>query len=154
MGYRVDVLNAVALDSKENLEKLVALYKMNPLVQQYDAFSRFWEFDKLTAFTKDVFILHSLCQDIKWYSGYDDVKCIEHMQYLCEVLSRENEEFVYSFKHISIPEDADDVGVSVERDRSANYRGTTTPEIDEREETLTIELDTLFHVSYNITTNF
>lgn len=155
MGYRVDVLNAVALDSKENLEKLVALYKMNPLVQKHDAFNRFWEFDKLTAVLgQEVYILHSLCQDIKWYSGFDDVKCIEHMLYLCEVLSRENDDFVFTYKHIGIPEDADDVGVSVAHECSTLYQSTVTDDAHEREEHLANELDFLFHINYSITTNF
>jgi len=78
MGYRSDVVIAFAFKKKEQIDEVMAIYRMHPFVQAYELEEQ-WkihDWDGCWGLTLHV-------EDVKWYPTFDDVQGLEHM--LCVV---------------------------------------------------------------------
>jgi hypothetical protein len=102
MGYRSDVLLAVAFDSKEERDEVWAVYCMNPNVQQHNL-AEAWE----THDGDECFMLWYQATDVKWYESYEDVQGFEHMLELVEKFGEERD-FNYAGCKLRIGENTDD----------------------------------------------
>jgi hypothetical protein len=74
MGYRSDVVIAFAFKKKEQIDEVMAIYRMHPFVQAH-ALEEHWkihDWDGCWGLT-----FHA--EDVKWYPTYDDVQGFEHM---------------------------------------------------------------------------
>ena len=74
MGYRSDVLIAVAFKDKAQRDEVLAVYAMHPLVQKHNLTEEWTRYDK-----GDYPVLWYSAECVKWYEGYEDVQGIEHL---------------------------------------------------------------------------
>jgi len=74
MGYRSDVLIAVAFKDKAHQDEVWAVYCMDPRVQKHDLTGVWKNYDE-----GDYPVLWYQANYVKWYDSYGDVKGIEHM---------------------------------------------------------------------------
>jgi len=74
MGYRSDVVIAFAFDTKEQIEEVLAIYRMHTFVQQHDL-EKLWSVHDWG----DCWGLTYSADYVKWYETYEDVQGIEHM---------------------------------------------------------------------------
>jgi hypothetical protein len=104
MGYYSDVLLAVAFDTKEQLEEVLAVYCLNPKVQEHDL-AKYWE-KKLDG---DYPVLWYYNNGIKWYESYEDVQALEELFTLAETFEEERKlAFNYAWVKLRIGEEDDD----------------------------------------------
>ena len=73
MGYRSDVLIAVAFKSEADMKEVLAVYAMDPRVQQYNLLEA-WN-----VHGGDYPVLWYENNYVKWYDSYEDVQGIEHL---------------------------------------------------------------------------
>ena len=107
MGYRSNVHIAVAFDNADTLREVMAVYAMNPLVQECNT-AIDWEIKNDT-------ILYFSAEDSKWYEGYEDVQAYEHMLSVAEMFHKERGiEVAYYF--VRIGEDIDDIEIKQQDD--------------------------------------
>ena len=99
MGYRSDVGIVVAFKTREDMEKVIATYKMNPDVQRLDLFAEWSIYEG-----REVCFLQYKNTDIKWYDDYDDVMGIRHLTKLTESLG-EAQDMPYAWKELNVGED-------------------------------------------------
>lgn len=74
MGYRSDVLIAVAFRNKEDRDEVWAVYCMDPRVQKHNLAGAWKNHDE-----GDYPVLWYEDTDVKWYDNYEDVQGIEHL---------------------------------------------------------------------------
>ena len=112
MGYRSDVGIIVAFETREDMEKVIATYKMNPDVQRLDLFAEWSIYHREKSPPQDwgknelceVFFLQYKNTDIKWYDDYDDVKAIRYLMELVESFGEE-QDMTYAWKELNVGED-------------------------------------------------
>ena len=122
MGYRSDVGIAVAFDNERSLQEVQALYAMDSTVQA-EGLGDFvgsgqstnmlqWECHVYrNTVDSDVFILTINLSGVKYYPSYPTTKAIEYMHDLCQMLARENPDFVYAYKSIEVGEEVEDTTI-------------------------------------------
>jgi hypothetical protein len=75
MGYHSDIAIAFAFKTREQIDEVLAVYQMHPLVQKHDL-TKCWkvhDWDGMWGLTHQ--------QDsVEWYDSYEDVQGLEHMQ--------------------------------------------------------------------------
>jgi hypothetical protein len=104
MGYRSDVLLAVAFETKEQLEEVWAVYCLNPKVQEHNL-AEAWE-KKLDG---DYPVLWYYANDVKWYDSYEDVMAVEAIFTLAETFKTERgDAFDYAWVKLRIGEEDGD----------------------------------------------
>ena len=99
MGYRSDVGIVVAFKTREDMEKVIATYKMNPDVQRLDLFAEWSIYEG-----RGVCFLQYKNEHVKWYDDYEDVVGIRHLTKLAESLG-EAQDMPYAWKELNVGED-------------------------------------------------
>jgi hypothetical protein len=85
MGYRSNVLLAVAVSSPQQADELMAVYAMHPSVQTFDL-AKNWQ-RKTVGKLCTVLIFAE--DHVKWYESYEDVQGYEHMLTLAKTFADE-----------------------------------------------------------------
>jgi len=101
MGYRSDVLIAVAFKDNAHRDEVLAVYRMNPLVQQHDL-SAVW-----TTHDGAYPVLWYYEESTKWYDSFEDVQGIEHLLNVVSDFAEERK-LHYAAVHYRIGEDIND----------------------------------------------
>ena len=99
MGYRSDVGIIVAFKTREDMEKVIATYKMDVDVQRLDLFAEWSIYEG-----REVCFLQYRNEHVKWYDDYDDVMGIRHLTKLTESLG-EAQDMPYAWKELNVGED-------------------------------------------------
>ena len=106
MGYRSDVVIAVAMGSKKDLDELMAVYALNIFVQKENLIPS-WEIGEY----EDAWVAMYTAEQVKWYDSYDDVKGFEALTKLAETFWAERN-VPYAYRFIRIGEEANDIEIS------------------------------------------
>jgi len=99
MGYRSDVGIVVAFKTREDMEKVIATYKMNPDVQRLDLFAEWSIYEG-----RGVCFLQYKNEHVKWYDDYEDVVGIRYLTKLVESFGEE-QDMTYAWKELNVGED-------------------------------------------------
>jgi hypothetical protein len=99
MGYRSDVGIVVAFKTREDMEKVIAIYKMDVDVQRLDLFAEWSIYEG-----KDVYFLQYKNEHVKWYDDYEDVVGIRNLPKLAESFG-EAQDIPYAWKELNVGED-------------------------------------------------
>jgi hypothetical protein len=124
MGYRSDVIIAYVFKTKEQLDEVMAIYRMHPFVQTLDL-AKEWEvhdWDGTWGLTYQV-------EGTKWYDIYEDVQGYEHMFDLVQQFVEERDMFLYAYRKIRLGEDDADTEYC---DDSNDPDGELVGELSER----------------------
>jgi len=84
MGYRSDVLIAVAFKDKEQRDEVWAVYCMDPRVQEHNLTGAWKNYDE-GAYP----VLWYEADYVKWYENYGDVEGIEHLIEVASTFAQE-----------------------------------------------------------------
>lgn len=104
MGHRSDVVLAYVFKHKEQIDEVMAIYRMHPLVQAHDL-AKDWEvhdWNGMWGLTYQV-------EGTKWYDTYDDVQGYEHMFDVVQQFVEERDVFLYAYRKLRIGEDDTDI---------------------------------------------
>ena len=104
MGYRSDVVIAYVFKHKEQIDEVMAIYRMHPLVQAHDL-AKDWEvhdWNGMWGLTYQV-------EGTKWYDTYDDVQGYEHMFDVVQQFVEERDVFLYAYRKIRVGEEDQDI---------------------------------------------
>ena len=104
MGYISDVVLAYVFKHKEQIDEVMAIYQMHPLVQKYDL-AKEWEVHDWNG----RWGLTYCATATKWYDNYEDVQGFEHMFDVVQKFVEERDVFLYSYRKIRIGEDDTDI---------------------------------------------
>jgi hypothetical protein len=88
MGYRSDVAFMAVFLNAEQHDEVMAIYRMDKRVQEYDLANKWRRVDRDDS---DEVILIYEDGDVKWYDHYDDVQGVEYLQELLETFVDERE---------------------------------------------------------------
>ena len=99
MGYYSEVGIVVAFKTREDMEKVIATYKMDPDVQRLDLFAEWSIYEG-----RGVCFLQYKNTYIKWYDDHEDVVGIRHLTKLTESLG-EAQDMPYAWKELNVGED-------------------------------------------------
>ena len=99
MGYRSDVGIIVAFKTREDMEKVIATYKMDVDVQRLDLFAEWSIYEG-----RDVCFLQYRNEHVKWYDDYEDVVGIRNLPKLAESFG-EAQDIPYAWKELNVGED-------------------------------------------------
>ena len=99
MGYRSDVGIIVAFETREDMEKVIAIYKMDVDVQRLDLFAEWSIYEG-----RDVCFLQYRNEHVKWYDDYEDVVGIRNLPKLAESFG-ETQGIPYAWKELNVGED-------------------------------------------------
>lgn len=127
MGYRSDVVYAFAFKTREQIEEVLAIYQMHPMVQKH-RLAEVWQIHEWDA----CWGLTYHAESVKWYDGYEDVIGINHMKNVVDDFVEQRGEdvgpidndgkqevvvaFPYAYRMLRIGEDDTDI----ENDSSSN----------------------------------
>jgi hypothetical protein len=106
MGYRSDILIAVAFKTKTQRDEIWAVYCMDPRVQEHNLAAQ-WKHTDDDAFTP---IAYYEANNVKWYDNYEDVQGIEHLLALVEEFN-ENRQMPFAYIKYRIGEELTDTEV-------------------------------------------
>ena len=106
MGYRSDVVIAVAMGSKKDLDELMAVYALNIFVQKENLMPE-WEIGEY----ENAWVAMYKAEQVKWYEYYDDVKGFEALTKLAETFWAERN-VPYAYRFIRIGEEDNDIEIS------------------------------------------
>ena len=115
MGYRSDILIAVAFKTKTQFDEVWAVYCMDPMVQKHNLAEQWTRSDK-DEHTPIIFYYE---EGVKWYENYEDVIGIERMLTLVEEFY-ENRELPYAYIRYRIGEDVQDTEVEENHEGDAD----------------------------------
>ena len=105
MGYRSEVLLAIAFENTEQMEEVWAIYCLDPKVQATDV-SNHWSRN-----TEGKYPTMAYYTDYaKWYDDYEDVQAFEHMRTVAETFV-ESRKFNYAWIKYRIGEENNDIEV-------------------------------------------
>jgi hypothetical protein len=99
MGYRSDVGIVVAFKTREDMEKVIAIYKMDVDVQRLDLFAEWSIYEG-----RGVCFLQYKNEHVKWYDDYEDVVGIRNLPKLAESFG-EAQDIPYAWKELNVGED-------------------------------------------------
>jgi hypothetical protein len=99
MGYRSDVGIVVAFKTREDMEKVIAIYKMDVDVQRLDLFAEWSIYEG-----RGVCFLQYKNEHVKWYDDYEDVVSIRNLPKLAESFG-EAQDIPYAWKELNVGED-------------------------------------------------
>ncbi len=106
MGYRSDVVIAVAMGSKKDLDELMAVYALNIFVQKENLMPE-WKIGEY----EDAWVAMYTAECVKWYNTYDDIKGFEALTKLAETFWAERN-VPYAYRFIRIGEEPSDIEIS------------------------------------------
>ena len=122
MGYRSDVGIIVAFKTRLDMEKVIAIYKMDVDVQRLDLFAEWSIYEG-----KEVCFLQYRNEHVKWYDDYEDVVGIRNLPKLAESFG-ETQNIPYAWKELNVGED----GAIHENSGSSSVGlSSSTPELEE-----------------------
>lgn len=120
MGYLSDVTIAFAFKHKEQVDDVLAIYRMNHKVQKYNVGDAWQVHD-----WNDMWGLTYQAERVKWYDDYEDVAAVEHMLHVVQTFATERVDvsmetdpdgkqtivhlFPYAYAKIRIGEDVKDI---------------------------------------------
>ena len=99
MGYRSDVGIIVAFKTRLDMEKVIAIYKMDVDVQRLDLFAEWSIYEG-----RGVYFLQYKNEYVKWYDDYEDVVGIRNLPKLAESFG-EAQDIPYAWKELNVGED-------------------------------------------------
>ena len=99
MGYRSDVGIIVAFKTRLDMEKVIAIYKMDVDVQRLDLFAEWAIYEG-----RGVYFLQYKNEHVKWYDDYEDVVGIRNLPKLAESFG-ETQNIPYAWKELNVGED-------------------------------------------------
>lgn len=106
MGYRSDVAIAVAFNTREQMEEVLAVYRIDPRVQKHNVMKE-W---KLCPDHEPPYMVYAQ-NAVKWYDSYEDVKAFEHIINVCESFAAVRG-FEYLYRLVRIGEEQSDIDVA------------------------------------------
>ena len=106
MGYRSDVLIAIAFSSVEHRDEVWAVYCIDPRVQHYKLARAWKNFDRGPY---PALWFHD--EDVKWYDSYDDVQAVEYMMGLVSEFAQERG-LPYAYVYYRLGEELTDLEVT------------------------------------------
>lgn len=115
MGYRSDVLIAVAFKNKAEMEEVMAVYAMDPRVQEDDLVN-LWKLHDTDTFP----MLYYKDEGIKWYADYNHVQGMEHLAELIDKFGEERD-MQYATIAYRIGEEPDDLEINEQHNDSTGY---------------------------------
>ncbi len=136
MGYTSDVVIAFAFNSKEQIDEVMAIYRMHKFVQEHDL-AKEWQVHDWNG----VWGLTYSSADVKWYESYEDVQGFEHMENVVVDFAENRDGFEYAYRKLRIGEDDADI--------EENHHGH-----QEDNSTLSDELWDRMSLTREINTNF
>ena len=104
MGYRSDVVLMAVFANAEQHDEVMAVYRMDANVQEYDL-EKAWR--RVDMNGGEVIRIYE-GNDVKWYQDYTDVMGLEYMSELLDTF-HENRGFDYAWGNARIGEDTDDI---------------------------------------------
>ena len=107
MGYRSDVVIAVAFAEKQHLDEVMAVYALNMYVQKHDLLSS-WEIGEYD----DAWVAMYTCEVVKWYDTYEDVTGFNALTKLAKKFWEERS-IPYAYRFVRIGEEDADVEIDV-----------------------------------------
>ena len=122
MGYRSDVGIIVAFETREDMEKVIATYKMDVDVQRLDLFAEWSIYEG-----KEVCFLQYRNEHVKWYDDYEDVVGIRNLPKLAESFG-ETQGIPYAWKELNVGEDG---AIHENSGSSCVGLSSSTPELEE-----------------------
>ena len=102
MGYRSDVVLAVAFETQEQMEEVLAVYAMDPLVQKHDIMEE-WIIQRDPSP-----IMAYLAEGVKWYERYEDVQAVSCIDQVAGQFASKRG-FNYGLYYLRFGEDINDV---------------------------------------------
>lgn len=120
MGYRSDILIAVAFKTKTQRDEIWAVYCMDPRVQERNLAAQ-WKHTDDGKFTP---IAYYYAEHVKWYDNYEDVQGIERLLALVEEFN-EQRQLPYAYIKYRIGEELTDTEVETHSadDHESNLMG-------------------------------
>ena len=107
MGYRSEVLLAVAFKDKAHRDEVLAVYAMHPFVQKYDLLKKWKHHDNEVEGT---YCLWFSADCVKWYETYEDVQGYEWMSQVVADFA-DQRGFPYAWIKYRLGENYDDTEV-------------------------------------------
>lgn len=119
MGYRSDIVIAFVFKTKDQVEEVMAIYRMHNFVQQHDL-EKLWTIHDW----EDCWGLTYTADNVKWYESYEDVRGLEHMKHVVQTFAEERVDvgetdqdgkqevlhlFPYAYRMMRLGENLDDV---------------------------------------------
>ena len=114
MGYRSDVVIAVAMQSEEDMRELMSVYALNMHVQKHNLLSE-WTVGVMNGIW--VALFHQ--EDVKWYDTYPDVQGFEAIMPLVRSFAEERG-MKYAYRHIRVGEEIDDVEIDCDENEGVS----------------------------------
>ena len=118
MGYRSDVAIAVAFRTREQMEEVLAVYRMHPKVQEHNVMDK-WKINTDMIDGDPPYMLFQ-GEDVKWYPNYEDVQAFEHIGVVCNEFADERG-FGFAFRLVRIGEEDSDIVVDDNYARSDDH---------------------------------
>jgi len=113
MGYRSDVCLMAVLDSKEQAEEVIAVYRMNKNVQKHNL----WKEWRRVDMDDGVVVLICEAEAVKFDDAYEDVQGLMHMEELLQDFAdHRGEDFRFAWGKARIGEDVEDTEYDVSPD--------------------------------------
>ena len=106
MGYRSDILIAIAFKTKTQRDEVWAVYCMDKRVQDHNLAEQ-WKLSDADAHTP---IMYFYEEGVKWYESYAEVQGIEHMQEVAEQFEY-NRKLPFAWLKYRVGEDLKDTEV-------------------------------------------
>lgn len=167
MGYRSDVRFVVAVPSEVGRNELMALYSMNPLVQECNMAEQ-WIPKEVNVKDRTkyvdapkhdphnhvreypVYLLVYEDNEVKWYADYTDVKAVMHMMEVIKMLGEsEDSKFCYAYRFLRVGEEIadieDEVGGSQE-DEAGWYDETSEAMVDLLESSMFVHREIILDI--------
>ena len=117
MGYRSDGIIVVAFESLEDMKEVLAVYRLDPRVQELNPFPNDidddsddnwtfhdWALDSDTT----CFIMRLDYFGWKFYNEYEDIQAYLHIATVCKQFANERENFSYAYRFVRGGEEHDD----------------------------------------------
>ncbi len=105
MGYYSDVCVCVAVRNKDDAERLLAIYRLDPIVGKTGAESKL----KTHTFPNGAVMIYYYDKAVKWYTDYEDVRAITHLVDTAMLLEEGPEPLVYASVSVIVGEDVNDM---------------------------------------------
>ena len=115
MGYLSDIVIAVAFDTREQMEEVLAVYRIDPRVQKHDIMKS-W---KLCLDGIPPYMVYAQT-NVKWYYTNEAVAAVEHIINVCEQFGLARE-FDYLYRIVRIGEDQSDITVKESGNDPGHY---------------------------------
>jgi hypothetical protein len=118
MGYRSHVAIAVAFRTREQMEEVLAVYRMHPKVQEHNVMDQ-WKINTDMIDGDPPYMLFQ-GEDVKWYPNYEDVQAFEYIGVVCNEFADERG-FGFAFRLVRIGEEDSDIVVDDDYARSGDH---------------------------------